>query len=131
MGKNIGRTCELCGAVTRPEVDHINGNHNDNSFGNHMVLCKDCQIQKTRMGNDEFLAYLNFVKTYPEIMGTIRNSSDEWMTQLKDAGQFQRPSDYKMSFYGVSSDDSHLYTRYTKEEITRLLDEFRSSGGFN
>ena len=53
------------------------------------------------------------------------------MTQLKDAGQFKRPSDYQMSFYGVSSDDSHLYTRYTKEEITRLLDEFRSSGGFN
>lgn len=131
MGKNIDWTCELCGSIARPELDHKNGNRNDNNFGGHMVLCKDCNLQKTRMGKDEFLALLNFVRTYPKIMGTIRNSSDEWMTQLKDTGRFQRSADYEMSFYGVSSDDSHLYTRYTKEEITRLLDEFRSSGGFN
>lgn len=131
MGENIRRTCGLCGSVTGLEVDHINGNHNDNRFGNHRVLCKYCHMQKTRMGNDEFVAFLNFARTYPKIIGTIRNSSDEWMSQLKDAGRFQGSADYQMSFYGASSDDSYLYTRYTKEQITRLLDEFRSSGGFN
>jgi hypothetical protein len=35
--------CECCGKRdTVLMIHHINGNHNDNTTGNHMILCRSC-----------------------------------------------------------------------------------------
>jgi hypothetical protein len=34
--------CECCGGKDNLMIHHINGNHNDNSDGNHRILCRSC-----------------------------------------------------------------------------------------
>ena len=48
--------CELCGFVAlhriQLDVDHIDGNHNNNEVSNLQTLCANCHRLKTHVNND-------------------------------------------------------------------------------
>ena len=54
--KHKKNTCELCGFVAinscQLDVDHINGNHNDNNIENLQTLCANCHRLKTFLNKD-------------------------------------------------------------------------------
>jgi hypothetical protein len=50
-------TCEKCGFKAEHkcqlDVDHIDGNHDNNDPANHQVLCANCHRLKTRLNKDD------------------------------------------------------------------------------
>ena len=51
-----GDSCELCGfTAAHPcqlDVDHVNGNHSDDSSDNLQTLCANCHRLKTNLNQD-------------------------------------------------------------------------------
>ena len=50
------KTCETCGFVPmhpcQLDVDHIDGNHNNNEESNLQTICKNCHALKTQRNKD-------------------------------------------------------------------------------
>jgi len=60
-----GKSCEVCGFIaihpTQLDVDHIDGNHDDEGIDNLQTICANCHRLKTIMNGDH-----NGVKYVPK-----------------------------------------------------------------
>ena len=54
--KHDTMTCEQCGFkalhVCQLDIDHIDGNHDNNDPSNHQILCANCHRLKTKQNKD-------------------------------------------------------------------------------
>ena len=99
MPKDVKRPCELCSGTTRLEIDHVNGNHADNSRGNLMTLCSFCHMTKTRIGNATFAILIQLAKDSKRIKLMIRSSSAEWMGRNTDVKSYHETKSYQMNLF--------------------------------
>jgi len=57
--KNLRWECWTCGTKRNLEIHHIDGNHENNTLDNLMVLCRNCHIRRhRRMRLDEKVAQI-------------------------------------------------------------------------
>ena len=56
--------CTRCGFIPEDpcqlDVDHIDGNHNNNSLDNLQTLCANCHRLKTKLAREGFYRYHSF-----------------------------------------------------------------------
>ena len=63
----IEGACRACGATYLLDRHHVNWNHDDNSSGNLMLLCKYCHMKATHLGVDGFAHLIKVVDNNPAL----------------------------------------------------------------
>lgn len=91
---NTRGACRACGCTELLDRHHVNENHDDNSSGNLMLLCKHCHMEAGRLGVDEFQRLLALVDDHPDLREQLRQTSELWHAEItkRDVSQCLSPA---------------------------------------